>query len=269
MWNDLWKGHGGLNDVQGGNSPVPRGRPARRHIPAADTSAPTQVLRSHRNDHPDAPHRTDTRSDDACSLSHKSPGTGRKTVIQLLGPSFNGCVNGAVFKDTNKSIFRGVGFNDLTVCVCVSISFSCSHFIVWKMKSVSGWKYLLEKLNPTGGSVLLSCMFLVRGRKSEKYQAYSLQKDWGSNQWCSCCGVRAVTVSYTLWPIMNYSFKKEGIKNEKCVQPYPGHFNLCIILFVFTNVDVWRSFISAVSHGNHLFSVVKGRFICDLLNGET
>lgn len=57
-------------------SPVPRARPARTHTPAADTSAPTRAWVSRRGGRPVGPLQTDTRSDGACSLFHRSPGTG-------------------------------------------------------------------------------------------------------------------------------------------------------------------------------------------------
>lgn len=56
-------------------SPGPRVRPARMHTPAADTSAPTRAWVSRRDGRPIDPRQTDTRSDGACSLFHRSPGT--------------------------------------------------------------------------------------------------------------------------------------------------------------------------------------------------
>lgn len=56
-------------------SPVPRVRPARMHTPAAGTSAPTRAWVSRRDGRPVDPLQTDTRSDGACSLFHRSPGT--------------------------------------------------------------------------------------------------------------------------------------------------------------------------------------------------
>lgn len=64
----------------GGRSPVPRVRPARRHTPAAGTSALTPAWLSRRGGRLNDPHQTDTTSDGACSPFRMSPGTETTTT---------------------------------------------------------------------------------------------------------------------------------------------------------------------------------------------